>query len=78
MTSFGEYIQDHKDRLKFITEFTGSFGLALILKQKNFLFVDGRYTLQAKIQSGKDYEIKTFPESTPRGFEKQKENWLWP
>lgn len=69
---FGEYIQDHKDRLKFITEFTGSFGLALILKQKNFLFVDGRYTLQARIQSGKDYEIKTFPESTPSSVLKNK------
>ena len=31
---FGEYIPDCKDRLKFITNFSGSFGFALILKKK--------------------------------------------
>ena len=31
-----------------VTKFTGSAGFALILKDENFLFVDGRYTLQAK------------------------------
>ena len=41
---FGEYVPDHNDRLDFITDFSGSCGLALILKDKNYLFVDGRYT----------------------------------
>ena len=50
---FGEYIPENKDNLKYISGFTGSYGFALILKNKNFLFVDGRYTLQAKIQCGK-------------------------
>ena len=50
---FGEYIPDHNDRLNFITNFSGSFGFALILKNKNYLFVDGRYTHQANNQSGK-------------------------
>ena len=45
---FGEYIPDFNDRLKFISNFSGSFGLALVLEEKNYLFVDGRYTLQAK------------------------------
>ena len=45
---FGEYVPKNKDRLKFISGFTGSTGLALILKNKSYLFVDGRYTLQAK------------------------------
>jgi Xaa-Pro aminopeptidase len=49
---FGEYIPDHKDRLKYISDFTGSYGFALILNNKNYLFVDGRYTLQANKQSG--------------------------
>jgi hypothetical protein len=40
-------IPDHKDRLKYITGFSGSYGFALILNSKNYLFVDGRYTLQA-------------------------------
>ena len=50
---FGEYIPDHKDRLKYISNFTGSYGFALFLHKKNYLFVDGRYTLQAKNQSEK-------------------------
>ena len=49
----GEYIPEYNDRLKYIYEFSGSFGFALILKNKNYLFVDGRYTLQAKKQCGK-------------------------
>ena len=50
---FSEYSQ--KDRLKTISNFSGSAGYAIILKNKNFLFVDGRYTIQAQIESGKYY-----------------------
>ena len=50
---FGEYIPNYNDRLNFISNFSGSYGFALILKTKNYLFVDGRYTLQALKQSGK-------------------------
>ena len=39
--------QNYNDRLNYITNFSGSFGLSLILKEKSYLFVDGRYTLQA-------------------------------
>ena len=53
---FSEYIQDHNDRLNYITNFSGSYGFALILKEKNYLFVDGRYTLQANNQSGKSFK----------------------
>ena len=45
---FSEFSQ--KDRLKVISNFTGSAGYAIILKKKNYLFVDGRYTIQAKKQ----------------------------
>ena len=62
---FGEYIPDIKDNLKFISNFSGSYGFALILKKDNYLFVDGRYTLQAKIQSGKIFNIVTMPEKLP-------------
>ena len=55
---FSEF--SNKDRLNFITGFSGSAGLAVILKNKNYLFVDGRYTLQAKIQSGKKFKIIDF------------------
>ena len=62
---FGEYIPENKDNLKFISNFSGSYGFALILKKKNYLFVDGRYTLQAKIQSGKAFKIITIPKKFP-------------
>ena len=69
---FGEYIPEYKDRLKFISDFSGSYGFALILNSKNYLFVDGRYTLQAEKQSGKLFKIKTIPQQLPREFLKTK------
>ena len=69
---FGEYIPPNKDKLKFISNFSGSYGLALILKNKNYLFVDGRYTLQAKIQSGKYFQIMTIPHKFPSDILKNK------
>ena len=52
---FSEYSQ--KDRLKTISNFTGSAGYAIILRKKNYLFVDGRYSIQAEIESAKEFEI---------------------
>ena len=65
---FGEYISGHKDRLKYISNFTGSYGFALILNKKNFLFVDGRYTLQANKQSKNYFKIITIPDKLPKDF----------
>ena len=75
---FGEYIPDNKDRLKYISDFTGSYGFALILKNNNYLFVDGRYTLQANKQSGKFFKIKIIPYELPLQVLKKKkiENWF--
>ncbi len=58
---FSEYTPEYKDDLKFISGFSGSYGFALILKEKNFLLVDGRYTIQAKKQSGKIFSIIDLP-----------------
>ncbi len=69
---FGEYIPDHYDRLKYITNFSGSFGFSLIMKNKNYLFVDGRYSLQAKMQSGNNFKILTFPKKMPKDILKNK------
>ena len=69
---FGEYISENKDRLKYITNFTGSYGFALILNKKNYLFVDGRYTLQAHHQSGNYFKIKTIPKELPKEILKNK------
>ena len=52
---FSEY--SNKDRLRFISNFTGSAGYAIILKNRNYLFVDGRYTIQSRIESGKNFKI---------------------
>ena len=52
---FSEYSE--KDRLKTISNFSGSAGYAIILKNRNYLFVDGRYTIQAQIESGKYFRI---------------------
>ncbi len=62
---FGEYIPDYNDRLNFISNFSGTYGFALILEDKNYLFVDGRYTLQANSQSGKFFKIITIPDQMP-------------
>ena len=62
---FGEYIPENKDNLKYISNFSGSYGFALILKKENYLFVDGRYTLQANIQSGEKFKIVTIPNRFP-------------
>ena len=60
---FSEFAK--KDKLKTITGFDGSFGLAIILKKKNFLFVDGRYVEQAKIQAGKKFKIFEISKKLP-------------
>ena len=69
---FGEYIPSYNDRLNYISNFTGSYGFALILKNKNYLFVDGRYTLQANKQSGNFFQIKTMPLESPNEVLKNK------
>ena len=63
---FGEYVSENKDRLKFITGFTGSTALALIFKNKSYLFVDGRYTLQAKTEVNKNFKICEVPKIKPQ------------
>ena len=62
---FGEYVPTAEDNLNYISNFTGSAGFAVILKNKNFIFVDGRYTTQANIQCGRDYKIVTIPQKYP-------------
>ena len=44
----GEYVPKHNARLEWISGFTGSAGAILILRKQAILFVDSRYTIQAK------------------------------
>jgi Xaa-Pro aminopeptidase len=46
----GEYVPPHAERLAWLTGFTGSAGLAVILADAAAIFVDGRYTLQVRRQ----------------------------
>ena len=57
---FSEYSKP--DRLKIISNFSGSAGLAVVLRKKNYLFVDGRYTIQAYLESGKNFKIRRYQE----------------
>ncbi len=69
---FNEYIHSSEDRLKFISKFSGSAGFAIITKNKNYLFVDGRYTIQANSESGKKFKIFTIPKKFPKDVIKTK------
>ena len=51
-----------------ITNFTGSAGFALILRKQNYLFVDGRYTIQANNQSGDKFKILEIPYVWPKNI----------
>jgi Xaa-Pro aminopeptidase len=55
---FSEYSEN--DRLKNISNFSGSAGYSIILKDKNYLFVDGRYTIQAEKESGNNFQILNY------------------
>ncbi|MEW6254703.1 MAG: aminopeptidase P family protein [Pseudomonadota bacterium] len=45
-----EYVPPCEERLAYLTGFTGSAGLCIVLEDGAALFVDGRYTLQAAAQ----------------------------
>ncbi len=54
------------NNLSKVSNFTGSAGFAIIKKNYNYLFVDGRYTLQAKKQAGKNFNILQVPHTFPK------------
>ena len=58
MNFFSEY--SRINRLKNISNFSGSAGFAVILENKSYLFVDGRYTLQAQIESSNYFKITEY------------------
>ena len=62
--------------LELVSKFSGSAGFAIILKRKNYLFVDGRYTLQAKKQSGKNFKILEIPLIWPKNIFKSSKHKL--
>ena len=58
-----EYVPPSEERLAWLTGFTGSAGLAIVLPQAAGLLVDGRYTLQAgKRVDGKAWTVESLIE----------------
>ena len=46
----GEYVAPSSERLAWTSGFTGSAGLAVVLRDTAAIFIDGRYTLQAEAE----------------------------
>ena len=62
----GEYVPLCGQRLAWLTGFTGSAGMAVVLKERAAIFVDGRYTLQAGAQvDGQAFEIHHLIDEPP-------------
>jgi Xaa-Pro aminopeptidase len=62
----GEYVPPRGQRLAWLTGFAGSAGLAIVLRERAAIFVDGRYTLQAAQQvDGELFEIHHLIEEPP-------------
>src|SRR5215212_2633702 len=65
-----EYVPPSEERLAWMTGFTGSAGMAVVLTQHAAVFVDGRYTLQAAKQvDHKAWSVEPLVEPPP-------ETWL--
>jgi Xaa-Pro aminopeptidase len=62
----GEYVAPCEERLAWLTGFTGSAGFAIVLRDKAALFIDGRYTVQAREQvDPKTFELVSIVETAP-------------
>ncbi|HNB29140.1 MAG TPA: aminopeptidase P family N-terminal domain-containing protein, partial [Alphaproteobacteria bacterium] len=65
----GEYVPKRAERLAWISNFTGSAGLAIVLKDKAAIFVDGRYTIQVREQvDAKLFEIRHVTNEPPEAW----------
>jgi Xaa-Pro aminopeptidase len=65
-----EYLPPSEERLAWLTGFTGSAGLAIVLSDRAVIFVDGRYTLQVKDQvDGAIFTVEHLVDAPP-------ETWL--
>jgi Xaa-Pro aminopeptidase len=61
-----EYVPPSEERLAWLTGFTGSAGTTIVLGDRAALFVDGRYTLQARGQIDQSvFAIERSAELTP-------------
>jgi Xaa-Pro aminopeptidase len=64
-----EYVPPSEEHLAWLTGFTGSAGVAIVLADRAVLFVDGRYTLQARDQVDQHlFAIENITEKTPEAW----------
>jgi Xaa-Pro aminopeptidase len=64
-----EYVPACAERLAWLTGFTGSAGLAVVLDDRAALFVDGRYTLQAPEEVDTTiFSVERISETTPEAW----------
>ncbi|MEY9179034.1 Xaa-Pro aminopeptidase [Bradyrhizobium sp. USDA 326] len=64
-----EYVPPSEERLAWLTGFTGSAGLAVVLPQEAAVFVDGRYTLQAAKQvDAKAWAVESLIDPPPESW----------
>jgi Xaa-Pro aminopeptidase len=65
-----EYLPPSEERLAWLTGFTGSAGVAIVLAERAAIFVDGRYTLQVRDQiDGAVFAVEHLVDTPP-------ETWL--
>ncbi|MBR9763452.1 MAG: aminopeptidase P family protein [Rhodobacteraceae bacterium] len=67
----GEYVAPRDDRLAWLTGFTGSAGQCLVTADRAALFVDGRYTVQAREQVAEEVEKIAWPTTLPATWARQ-------
>ena len=62
----GEYVPRRSQRLGWLTGFSGSAGLAIVLADRAAIFIDGRYTLAVRAQVDTDAFVPhQIPEEAP-------------
>lgn len=82
----GEYVPPHAERLRWLTGFSGSAGLAIVLRDKAAIFIDGRYTLQVRSQTDinvfepqhliEQPPVRWIEEHLPKGAKLAYDPWL--
>ncbi|GAB4521266.1 MAG: aminopeptidase P family protein [Amphiplicatus sp.] len=61
-----EYIPAYAERLMWVSGFSGSAGAAVVLMDRAVIFVDGRYTLQARAEvDDAFFEYESIPDTSP-------------
>ena len=61
-----EYVPANSERLRWLTGFAGSAGIAVVLNDAAAVFVDGRYTSQVKTEADPSvFEFRHVPDEPP-------------